>query len=113
MKMRVLLLMVVLALVGIGVWISHGVVQSVFGNEYELFRSIKIGMSEEEVREILGEPYRVYSRGAAPADYYEEGYSFERRLITNKVFIYIATEPIAYVYFDESNRVEEVFVGGS
>ena len=94
-------------------WISNGVIQSVFGGEYELFRSVEIGMSEEEVRETLGEPYKIYSRGTAPADYYEEGYSFKRRPITNKVFIYIGTEPIAYVYFDESNRVEEVFVGGS
>jgi outer membrane protein assembly factor BamE (lipoprotein component of BamABCDE complex) len=93
-------------------WLAD-VIDSAFGHEYARFRAIEIGMSEADVRERLGRPHRIYYRATAPADYYAEGYEFKRRAITNKVFIHFATEPIAYVYFDEDNRVEEVFVGGS
>ena len=77
------------------------------------FRAMK-SKTESEVRSALGEPQRVYERATAPVDYYEKGYTYEQRPITNKVFIYFG-EPdlIAYVYFDSSNRVEHVFVGAS
>jgi hypothetical protein len=42
-----------------------------------------------------------------------KGYAFKERPITNKVLIYVRSEPIAYVYFDEHGKVAEVFVGGS
>jgi outer membrane protein assembly factor BamE (lipoprotein component of BamABCDE complex) len=85
----------------------------VFKAEYERFQSIHAGMTEQEVREKLGTPAHVYHKASAPKDYYVKGYSHKERLITNKVLIYIASEPIAYVYLDEQNKVEEVFVGGS
>jgi outer membrane protein assembly factor BamE (lipoprotein component of BamABCDE complex) len=85
----------------------------VFKAEYERFRSIKVGMTEQEVRDRLGSPTHVYERRSAPQNYYVKGYSFKDRLITNKVLIYIGSEPIAYVYIDDQNKVEEVFVGGS
>ena len=66
-----------------------------------------------EVIRLLGAPDRVYERATAPLDYYEPGYSHPERQITNKVLIYIGTEPIAYVYIDHAGRVEDVFVGGS
>ena len=84
-----------------------------FEAEYEKFRSIHRGMSEAQVVEKLGAPTRVYHRADAPKDYYVKGYSREEREITNKVFIYIGSEPIAYIYFDDANTVEHVFVGGS
>lgn len=84
-----------------------------FEEEYKRFHSVKVGMTEKEVIELLGEPYRAYDTRTAPADYYVPGYSHKRRAITNKVYIYVATEPIAYIYLDERNRVEDVFVGGS
>lgn len=77
------------------------------------FRSMQ-GKTESEVRGALGEPDRVYGRADAPADYYEKGYTYERRPITNKVFIYFADpDLVAYIYLDPSNRVEHVFVGAS
>jgi outer membrane protein assembly factor BamE (lipoprotein component of BamABCDE complex) len=85
----------------------------VFKTDYERFQAIKAGMTEQEVRDKLGTPAHVYERGTAPKDYYVKGYSFKERPITNKVLIYIASEPIAYVYLDQQNRVEEIFVGGS
>jgi outer membrane protein assembly factor BamE (lipoprotein component of BamABCDE complex) len=81
--------------------------------DYERFRSIKVGMTEQEVREKLGAPVHVYETRSAPKDYYVKGYSFKERPITNKVLIYIASEPIAYIYVDHQAKVEEVFVGGS
>lgn len=84
-----------------------------FRADYERFRSVRVGMTEQEVRNALGAPAQVYGRADAPEDYYVKGYSFRKRAITNKVLIYIAAEPIAYVYLDNQNKVEDVFVGGS
>ena len=84
-----------------------------FQKDYERFHAISVGMTEQEVREKLGEPVHIYDRANAPKDYYVKGYSFKERPITNKLLIYIASEPIAYVYLDDQNKVEEVFVGGS
>ena len=89
------------------------VFRQAFKEEYGFFRAVKPGMSEAEVVNLLGSPYKVYEKATAPQNYYLEGYSFKERPITNKVFVYIGTEPIAYIYFDDKNRVEETFVGGS
>jgi hypothetical protein len=86
---------------------------SVFGDEYDRFRQLQVGMSEADVLSLLGEPLEIHHAATAPTDYYVDGWSFERRAISNKVFIYIASEPICYVYFDRAGRVEYVFVGGS
>jgi len=108
------LVLAVLVLVGtILVILSSLVVNETFSRDYALFRSIKIGMSEQHVVNLLGKPVKIYSRGTAPKDYYVKGYSYKEREISNKVFIYIASEPIAYIYFDDQNNVEDVFVGGS
>ena len=77
------------------------------------FRGMQ-GKTEAEVVSALGPPQRKYEKATAPAEYYEKGYTFEERPITNKVFIYFANpDRIAYLYFDRSNRVEHVFVGAS
>ena len=81
--------------------------------EYALFRSVTIGTKEADVIARLGQPTRAYSAVDAPADYYVPGYSYERRAISNKVLIYIGSEPIAYIYLDRQGAVEHVFVGGS
>lgn len=86
---------------------------AVFKAEYERFQSIQAGMTEQEVRDKLGTPRHVYEKASAPEDYYVKGYSRKKRSITNKVLIYAASEPIAYVYLDDQGKVEEVFVGGS
>jgi len=81
--------------------------------DYAAFRAIQPGMTQEEVESTLGEPTRSYTRENAPEHYYVEGYSHENRTIRHKVFIYMRAELIAYVYFDQSNRVEHTFVGGT
>ena len=80
---------------------------------YDKFRSISRGMTEREVRERLGEPFRVYSKGVPPEQYCVQGWACERRPINHRLLIFIAIEPIAYVYLDANNTVEHVFVGGS
>ena len=87
--------------------------QAVFGEEYERFRQVQLGMTEADVVSILGAPLETHEASSAPDDYYVDGWSFERRKIENKVYIYIASEPICYVYFDHQDRVEHVFIGGS
>ena len=76
--------------------------------------AIKRGMPEAEVRERLGEPWHVYDAESAPEDYYVEGYSYRRRPISNKVLIYFGgLDLIVYVYTDNEDRVEYVYIGGS
>ena len=82
-------------------------------DEYAAFRSMRVGMTEAQVRAVLGEPTHTYTKTNAPPRYYVEGYSFEERAITTKVLIYVGSEPIAYVYVDAKGLVEHVFVGGS
>ncbi len=94
-------------------YVAKVALDDVHGDEYELFQSVKIGMTEEEVVQLLGQPYKIYHATDAPENYYVDGYGYKERPITNKVFIYIASEPIAYVYFNHNNKVEEVVVGGS
>jgi hypothetical protein len=84
-----------------------------FEEEYKRFESIKVEMTEEEVVASLGKPVHIYTKDDAPESYYVEGYSCKERQISNKVLIFIASEALAYVYLDEKNEVEEVFVGGS
>ncbi len=61
----------------------------------------------------LGQPTFRYDQSDAPSEYYVSGYSYKRRTITGYVYIYVRNEAIGYVWFDNSGRVEEVFVGGS
>jgi SmpA / OmlA family len=80
---------------------------------YAKFRAISVGMTEEQVRQNLGEPTFVHQRGAQPEIYCVQGWACERREIQHKLLIYRGVEPIAYVFFDSSGKVEHVFVGGS
>ena len=84
-----------------------------FKEQYEQFRSIKPGMTEAQVRAKLGEPALVYGKGVSPDEYCVRGWACNRSEIRNRLLIYKAGEPIAYVYFDSSDRVEHVYVGGS
>lgn len=84
-----------------------------WGQQYAELRRVKAGMTEAEVRAALGQPLHEYTREAAPSPYYVRGWTFKERAISNKVLIYIRSEPIAYIWIDGHGRVEEVFVGGS
>jgi hypothetical protein len=87
--------------------------ESFVWEDYQRFRAIRVGMTEAEVRNALGEPQFVYEGATAPVDYYVKGYSFEQRPISGRVLIYVGGEPIAYIYTDRTGKVEHVFVGGS
>lgn len=100
-------------LIVIAVLAGARLVNETFRKDYERYGVVKIGMTDEEVVNLLGSPYRVYDKATAPRDYYIDGYAHENREINNKVFIYISTEPIAYIYFDGENKVEDIFIGGS
>ena len=86
---------------------------SPFKEDYERFWQIQTGMSESEVLKLLGQPDKILYKESAPENYYVKGWNFKKRTITNKVYIYIAGEPIAYIYFDGASNVEDTFVGGS
>lgn len=72
------------------------------------------GQTEAEVRSLLGSPHRVVEKTEAQTDYYEKGYTFERRRVSNRVLIYLEQpDLVVYVYIDEDQQVEHVFVGVS
>ena len=79
----------------------------------DAFKAIRIGMSEEKAKEVLGAPSQEYDAKTAPADYYVQGYEHPKRKITNSVLIYIRGEWILYVYIDTKGIVEFTFTGGS
>lgn len=81
--------------------------------ELRAYESIRFGITEHEVRARLGEPFRTYTRETAPKNYYLPSYGYEERQITNKVLIYVTSEPILYVYLDSRSRVEDVVLGGT
>jgi hypothetical protein len=77
------------------------------------FDRVKPGMTSAEIREIYGTPEKEYSKSTAPDFYYVKGYAYEKREISNIVYVYIYGDAICYVYIDVSNKVEHVFIGGS
>ena len=81
--------------------------------QYDRFRAIKNGMSEEQVRAALGEPHFIHQRGVSPNQYCREGWAGDRHPIEDHLLIYHGGEPIVYVYFDQTNHVEHVYIGGS
>lgn len=81
--------------------------------ELRAYESIRVGMTEHDVRTRLGEPFRTYTRETAPKNYYLRSYGYEERQITNRVLIYATSEPVLYVYLDSRHRVEHVVVGGT
>lgn len=93
--------------------ILRSLVETVISRDYAKFRAVKTGWTEEEVRRRLGPPYRAYDRATAPKDYYVRGWARKERAITHRVLIYIGDEPIAYIYIDRENRVEETYIVGS
>lgn len=84
-----------------------------FEKYHREFDNVKVGMTEAQVIELHGQPFRLYTKSDAPVDYYVKGYSYKERAITNKVLIYVKVEPICYVYLDQNGLVEDVYVGGS
>lgn len=78
----------------------------------ESWERISPGLSETEVRGLLGKPHREYDEGA-PADYYVSGYARKERRISGKVLIYMGADLVLYVWIDKQGKVEEVFRGGS
>lgn len=92
---------------------AHVVEIALNWDDYKAFKSLRHGMTEAEVVAKLGKPHKVFEKATAPANYYVDGYTFKKREISNRVLIYYSHEPIAYVYLDGDNRVEEVFIGWS
>lgn len=89
---------------------------SLFHNDpdYKILQKIEIGMSEDQVYDILGKPAMKYEKNTAPKDYYVKGYYYRKRKITNKVLIYYkALDRIVYVYIDKDKKVEFVGIYGS
>jgi hypothetical protein len=76
--------------------------------------AISPGTTEASVLSQLGEPSYTYEAGSAPDHYYVKGYSYQKRPISNRVLIYFGgSDLIAYVYIDEGDKVEHVYIGGS
>jgi hypothetical protein len=84
-----------------------------FREEYERFRAIKPGMTEKEVRDRLGTPVSEHQKGTPSERFCVPGRWCEKRAISNRLLVFIAGEPIAYVFIGPDNRVEYVSVGGS
>jgi hypothetical protein len=111
----VLVAMGALLLLGTGAALLWGTraIREAFGAEYAKLRLVEPGMSETDVHDLLGQPFRSYRRADAPADWHVTGYARPVRRIDSKILIYVRSEAIAYVYIGPDGLVQEVFVGGS
>ena len=79
-----------------------------------MWEQVKLGDTEAEVLAIAGPPDRQYDRDSAPERYYIGEMAYRARPITWKVFIYRGDPDLTmFVWFDESGRVEDIFIGGS
>ena len=109
------LFILIIIFISIGVYIKFVLPdhEEILFPMYKEYRKIKVGMTQDEVENILGEPYKIYFKDTAPKDYYIDGYYYKKRYIKNKVFIYIDGEPISYIYFNDDDNVEYVYIGGS
>jgi len=84
-----------------------------FREDYARLRAIEVGMTEKEVRDRLGSPVYEHQAGTSPEQFCVSGRFCEKRAISNRLLVFIAGEPIAYVFIGRDDRVEHVAVGGS
>jgi hypothetical protein len=84
-----------------------------FREDYARLRAIEVGMTEKEVRDRLGSPVYEHQAGTPPERFWVSGRFCEKRAISNRLLVFIAGEPIAYVFNGRDARVEHVAVGGS
>jgi hypothetical protein len=92
--------------------VARRIFETILSSDYARFRSVKPGWTDAQVRATLGKPYRT-CRPAGPTPCYIPGWARPRRAITGTVYVYLGSEPIAYVFMGADGRVDEVFVGGS
>jgi hypothetical protein len=105
---------VVVLLVLSGLWyVGDIVVKAPFRAQLDACEQIHEGMTVEEVGKLLGSPDYVFSAETVPADYTVLGYSCKRREISSTLHVYLFGEPIACIWVDAHNRVEDIYVGGS
>ena len=70
-------------------------------------------MTEKEVHSLLGKPLEIHQKGTPPERFCVPGRWCDKTPISNRLLIYILSEPIAYIYIGSGDRVEHVSVGGS
>jgi len=71
-----------------GVWFVNAQLEHARAPTRNLWSQIKVGDTEADVRQLLGEPRYEYEASSAPADYYVEGWGRKERPITGKVLVY-------------------------
>jgi hypothetical protein len=99
---------------GLGLGTGLIMYEIAFGEGRRFFKGVRLGMTSEEVVDLVGEPQWVHEGPATEeSEYYVDGYARRRRPVTGRVFIYVRGEAICYVYISPEDRVEEVFIGGS
>ena len=77
------------------------------------WEGVQKGMTEQQVEDLLGSPEHALLASSAPKDYYLKSYSYEKRKITHKVWMYTVLEWALYVYFGKDGKVEHTYIGGS
>ncbi len=102
-----------IAAVSLLIGVGYNVSRKLGADDYQRFESVELGMSQQQVKNLLGEPTYYYEKATAPKDYYVGGYSFRKKTIEHAVMIYVGVEPIAYYYLDKAGAVEEIYIGGS
>lgn len=98
---------------GVLLWSSPHPARTFFAADFERVEAIKVGMTHDQVAQILGPPDLEYTAENVPENYYWPGYRFKRRPVSGKVLIYKRLVFVAYIYLSVEGTVEEVFTGGT
>jgi len=77
----------------------------------EILNQVGVGMHSDDVRERLGQPSRVTMKGEALDPPHVSGFTPSAR-VRNEVWLYIKYRYLIYVYIDEDNLVQVVYVCG-
>ena len=77
------------------------------------YRAIEVGMREEPVKQLLGEPWMDSSEASAHRDFRDLGYEYPLREVSHKVLVYIEGDNALYVYISLEGLVEYVYLGKS
>lgn len=91
----------------------------IFGNEINPFQRISVGMLEQDVTTILGNPERIienkeYSKLAKESKYVKGSYRHLMLPVENKVIIYQQKADTYYfIFIDNNEKVDKIFIGNS
>ena len=113
MKVRMLAIPVVLISAIVATLAGITVVGYIITGPPAKFKAIREGMTQDEVRRILGPPFRESSADMTQRDFRSIGYQFPSHRVSHKAMVYLDGDNALYVYIADDGKVEYTYLGKS